>query len=377
MEIDLFPEMTRIPQRVSLVSQTAAILREDIQGGVICGWLPSERQLCARLQVSRVTLRAALGQLRQEKLIGGGAGRNHEILLRNPGAASGRTSTLVVLLIPHPLEAMQRFELYWIDDLRRHLAEAGHRLEVHESRACYGARPQRAIELLAQRLQPAGWVLLQSTLPMQQWFSARAIPCVIAGSRHSGVELPFVDIDHRALCRHAAGLFLAKGHRHLAFINLNLGLAGDVESEEGFTEAARRTAEGTGEALISRHDSTPSDVCRRLDLLLGRPVRPTAFLVSKAHHALTVVGHLSRRGVRVPQEASLISRDDEPFLHHVVPGVARYAASPAAMARHISRLVLEMISSGTILAKCFQLMPKFVSGETLGSWSGSNTKGSS
>lgn len=359
-------ETTRIPQRVSLVFQAAALLREDIQAGVWSRWLPSERQLCMRMKISRVTLRSALAKLRQEKLIGTGAGRRHEILVQSRGPVRQETSTLVVLLTPVPLEAMQRFELYWIDDLRDHLSAAGYRLEVHESRACYVAHPEKSLELLANRLKPAAWVLLLSTLPMQRWLATRAVPCVIAGSRYPGIQLPFVDIDHRALCCHAVGVFLAKGHRTLAFVNLSTGMAGDIESEEGFLAGARKAGDSSVEALISRHDASPKDVCRRLDLLLNRPARPTAFLVSKAHHALTVLGHLNRRGLRVPQDASLISRNDEPFLHHVVPGVARYSSSPEAMARRISRLVLGLISNGTVLPKEFQLMPTFVADETLG-----------
>jgi DNA-binding LacI/PurR family transcriptional regulator len=358
--------MTRIPQRISLVAQTAAILREEIQAGAYANCLPSEQVLGGSLQVSRVTLRLALAQLEREGLLRAGQGRRRTILAPRRNPAPPPANPVVVLLTPVPLEAMQRFALYWIDDLREHLGEAGYRLELQESRLCYHAQPDRALQGLAQRLNPAGWVLYQSTAPMQRWFSRQALPCVITGSRHPGVQLPSVDLDYRAACRHAAGLFLARGHRRLAFLNPSPGLAGDKESEEGFLEIIRSVPGGGAEAIIAGHDGTIPSLCRRLDALLGHRERPTALLVSKPHHVLTAVGYLAQRGLRLPQDASLISRDHDSFLEHVLPSVARYVASPSAMAHRLSRSVLEMVAGGAIQPASHRILPEFAAGQTLG-----------
>ena len=54
------------------------------------------------------------------------------------------------------------------------------------------------------------------------------------------MALPSVDIDHRALCRHSAALFLRHGHRQLALFLERGGHGGDVESEQGFREGLAR-----------------------------------------------------------------------------------------------------------------------------------------
>jgi DNA-binding LacI/PurR family transcriptional regulator len=201
---------------------------------------------------------------------------------------------------------------------------------------------------------------------MQHWFSDQSLPCVISGSRHPGVQLPSVDLDYRAVCRHAGGLMLAKGHRHVAFLSLDSGLAGDRESEDGFLEGARSVRERGGEATVVRHNGTVGSICRQLDALLGRPARPTALLVAKPQHLLTVWGHLNLRGLRVPGDIALISRDDESFVQHLLPTVARYSASPAAMARKISRLVLGLVHGEPIQPRDHRLMPEFTPGESFG-----------
>src|SRR5205085_2774779 len=74
--------MKQLPQRLSLVAQTAGILREQITAGT---WehLPGERELCARLRVSRPTLRLALEALRKEGLFHVAQGKRRQI--RQPG----------------------------------------------------------------------------------------------------------------------------------------------------------------------------------------------------------------------------------------------------------------------------------------------------
>jgi LacI family transcriptional regulator len=254
----------------------------------------------------------------------------------------------------------------WVDGLREHLAEAGYHLEVHEHPACYSGRPERALEALVSRLNPAGWVLSQSTARMQRWFSGRAAPCVITGSRHEGVLLPSVDRDYRAISRHAAGAFLARGHRRLAFINPDPVLAGDHESEEGFKEGVEKSQRPDVGSFITRHNGSVADICSKLDALLKRSSPPTAFLVSRPNHVLTAMSHLLGRGLRFPNDAALISRDDDPFLENLVPSVARYFTSPSLFARTISNLVVEMVRGGVISPKEHRTMAEFVPGQTLG-----------
>jgi LacI family transcriptional regulator len=201
---------------------------------------------------------------------------------------------------------------------------------------------------------------------MQRWFSQRAVPCVITGSRHAGVLLPSVDRDYRAISRHAAGAFLGRAHRCLAFINPGSGLAGDYESEKGFKEGVEKSRALDVNCCIAHHNGNVADICAKLDALLKRSPPPTAFLVSRPNHVLTVMSHLLGRGLRFPKDLSLISRDDDSFLENMLPSVARYSLNPSLFARTISNLVVEMVRGGVVNPKEHLMMPQFVHGQTLG-----------
>ena len=353
-----------VPQKISLVTQTAGILRNNIQAGFWAGELPGEHDLCAQLQVSRVTLRQALKELRQEGWLCSRQGKRHGIARRSRRAAGANRR--VVLLTESPLHLLQPFTIYWMDCLREHLNEAGYRLEIHTRGAAFGANGENALAQMQSLYHPAGWVLYRSNDRMQHWFSAQALPCVIAGSRHAGIRLPSVDVDYRAACRHAAGQFILRKHKHIVFLNPASGAAGDLESEEGFLAGAKGARNGDVEALVVHHDGTVRGICTKVDLLLARPHRPTAFLVSRPAFVLTVLSHLLSRKLELPRDVALISRDNESFLESMVPTIACYSSKPPLLARKISRKVLAVVRGEALSSIDTRIMPVFVPGQTLG-----------
>ncbi len=361
--------MLRPAKRLSLVAQTVAILKEHIASSLAGERLPSERELCAQLGISRMTLRTALGRLVDDGLIKGGQGKRHLIAAGGAKARFAR-SRRVVILSPQPMQAVDPRVLFWIEELREALGKEDYKLEFLHQRNCYSENPGRALAELTSRLHPAAWLLYLSTHLIQSWFSERGLPAVVPGSRYHDVQLPSVDVDYRATCRHAVGRFLAKGHRCLALLNPHTIAGGDLESELGFREAGAAAGPGV-EAIVAQHDSTVAGICAGLDRLLERKQPPTAFLVSRPTHALTTLGHLVQRGLRFPSRAAFIARDHDSFLEHVVPTVARYQADPVLFAHKISRVVLEMASGGNARPRDYRIIPHLISGQTLGPQSNS------
>jgi LacI family transcriptional regulator len=328
--------------------------------------LPTELELCRRLRISRMTLRAALAQVERERLIRRGRGRRREVVARKRPARPAKTSVKVVLLTPEPLHRLTCFEMYWVDELRSHLADAGYQLEVQEQSGCHGPNGEHTLHALDGRLRPAGWVLHKSTARMQRWFSKRGARAVITGSRHSDVALPSVDLDNRAVCRHAVGRLRARGHLRLALVVPASGLAGELASERGFLEGAGGESVRSGEAVIGRHADTRASVCGCLNELLRRRSPPTGFLVANANSALTAHCFLLEKGLKLPQEVALISRDHDRFLEEVVPSLARYSCDPTLLARKISGKVLAVVRGAVGQARADLVMPDFVPGESLG-----------
>src|SRR5439155_5457464 len=129
-----------------------------------------------------------------------------------------------------------------------------------------------------------------------------------------------------------------------------------------FLQAVKNTSAPNVRATIVHHDGTVANICSRLDALMRMADRPTALLVSRAYHVVSVVGHLLVRKFRVLQDVAIISRDDDSYLESVVPALTRYSGNPDLFAAKLSRVVLEIIR-GEKPATEHRLMPKFVSGQ--------------
>ncbi|MBI5693957.1 MAG: substrate-binding domain-containing protein [Verrucomicrobia bacterium] len=358
--------MSGIPQRLSLVSQTVAYLKAEIARGQWTRWLPGERQLCDQLQVSRNTLRTALRQLGRDGVIRPEHGLGSRIVHPPEEASGSRRSSTVCLLTPEPLETLRPTHVLWIDELRALLIEHGCRLQVLHGQQFFRARPGAALQRLVQQHQPGCWIVIRSRGGTQAWFDRSGVPCVIAGSVMPGVDLPFVDLDHRALCRHAAGVLLGLGHRRLAFLLEHTRRPGDVASEQGFLDGVRTSGHPDARALVIAHDPTVDSVCSTLRRLLDSPRPPTALFVANPFHYLTLTSRLAQLGRPVPRGMSVLCRDDDSFLSFVVPPPARYRMAPHAFARKLLRPVLEAVEGGHVMTRATSLMPEFVRGESIG-----------
>lgn len=359
------PNLTAVslPQRVSLISQTAASIRAHLRAGHWAERLPAERPLCRHLQVSRPTLRAALRELEREGIIGL-TGRTRRLIGPRRGHTPPRSSSrLVTLLAPLPLQSMPPATLFMLDTLRDHLAGVGHAVQFLVDPACFSPKPARALEKLVQNNPATIWVAWGSKEPMQRWFLGRHLPLLVIGSCGPGIPLPSVDVDFRATCRHAGDVLLRRGHTRLALVLQEDAYDGDVESARGFREAVDRHA--GAQSRLLRHDGTAAHLCALLDKVLQAPGAPTGYLVVRAAHALTVAMHLMRRQRRLPQDAAVLSRDDEAYLQHTSPSLSRYAINIDQFARKVCNAVCELAATRTLPAHAFRLMPKFIAGETV------------
>ncbi len=349
------------PRRVALADLTAQSLREALHAGHWQGHLPGERELSAHLQVSRSTLRTALDELEREGLLEVDARRRRRIRLDQAETPSAH-SRVIAVLSARPLLEMTTASVVMVDELREKLAQAGFRLAIHVQPSCFSAQPARALEALTERVPAAAWLLFGSLEPMQRWFVRRAMPSLVVGSCVDGMDLPSVDADHRATCRHAGLLLRRKGHRQVALVRPEGDYGGDLDSEAGLREAF--TGAGAPALRVLRHNGSAAHLVARLDAMLKAPNAPTAFVVARAVHALTVVMHLQRLGKRLPQDVMVISRDDESFLQHAVPRITRYATSPTVFARKVSQAVRRIAEGGTLPRRALRLMPDLVPGET-------------
>jgi DNA-binding LacI/PurR family transcriptional regulator len=346
----------------SIAMQLAQALRAEIGGRTWERALPGERQLAERFQVSRKTVRKALAELRAEGMLQ--TQRNRGTLIAAPRGPRRESSPRIALLLPEPLEVSRPFTALWVNRLMALLQESGYPLQIFHGTQYYRRQTGPTLARLTAAHPARCWIVARSNRPLQEWFAASGVPAVICGSTHPGVALPSVDVDHRALCRHAAGFFLRHGHRRLALFLEPGGHGGDIESEQGFREGLAATAAAPEPIVCTPERNAPS-IIREVRRLLARQEPPTGLLLSNSYSYLTVLSYLSSLGQRVPRDMAVVSRDEEMFLRFVYPSPTYYSTPPAKFARAL-HLALKRILDGDRSPFAIRIMPDLVRGESVG-----------
>lgn len=356
------PANVILPRRCSLAAEVVESLRSGIRSGHWQDYLPGERTLSKQLQVSRSTLRSALKELERDGWLEVKQGRRRLITKKHAAFTENIDRRVVGVISQVALAALSASNLLVLDGLRNTLAQAGFSMRIHSDRACFSSKPERALEKLVKNHSATVWLLLYSKEATERWFVRQKLPCLVMGSSRPDVSLPSVDADQRAICHHAGGVLLRKGHRQIALVLPQDVFGGDADSEQGLEEVVATVNDARMQVL--RHNGSAEHVCSLLDEALSQAQPPTAFVVARASHTLTVVVHLLHRGKRIPQDVAVISRDDEPFLSAIRPLVTRYAIDSEKYARRISSAARQLVESGMLPANAIRLMAEFLPGET-------------
>lgn len=354
----------KIPQRQSLLLQVVDILRQSLRDGVWQGHLPGERELSRQLHVSRPTIRCALEILGREKLIESSPGRSRRILLkRRPRPA--RKATLVTMICKNPLQEMSRNRLFLFNVLNRSLQENGTRLEVVSHEGFGSQRPSHALKLIEENRSDA-YLLALTSQRVQEWFVETARPALILGSAFPGVGIPSIECDYHVLGRHAAGTLLGKGHQKIGLVAPSQPLAGDVETEQAFSEEISRKNCQDRLCQIIRYDTGPTDLLSQWEKIQQSENKVTAVFALYPSAALALLSRLLAQQVAVPEHVSILSRDGDPLYDWIQPQISHYCLPLAHFGAKLSTLVLDLLDAGCLPLRHMTIMPELQPGESLG-----------
>lgn len=361
-------------RRLSLVDQVADALRHELDRAQWSTQLPGEHQLAATLQVSRSTVRQALQLLHREGRVAVKRGSRWRPVRparvrrtaggpKAPGTAAGGAK--VVAMISSLPSAEQSWSSILIrDELRAQLQRAGLELQTHVLAQRSPRSGGAALRRLLAHTRAAAWVLASCSEAVQRHFERVALPALVLGSAHPGVALPAFRIDLGAALRHALGTLHRHGHRQIALLLPRSPFAGTREVAASLAEAAPWLRTHGMSVAVREHESATSGVGSAIGSLLASQVRPTAVIVMLPGDALSALGHLHARGVRVPETLSLVCLFDDPYLARLTPALARYACDPAVFVRRLARPLIRLVRSG-VRPSSLAVVPEFIRGGTL------------
>lgn len=352
----------KIPRKVLLVDQVADLLQAEIEKGAWQGWLPSGRELSDKLSINRRTLRLATHALCERGILEAVPRQGIRVVPNQQPRPPVVAHPTVGLLVADS-HAPRSFNFEGIHAALQELFFHNEiRFSVHHGRQYFRRDPAEPLEHLVERHPADCWILRSANARVQQWFADRRLPVVVWGKCQGKVSLPSVSINLTATTRYAVGALLGLGHRRLALFS---EFSTSSITHDAFLDSLRGCQHADAVGATVEHEANPKSIRTALERCL-RTHRPTGILVTRTYCYVAVMSQLARMGLRVPQDISVISRDDDPLYDFLLPRPSRFSFTAEAFAKQLHAMCEKIIRRELLLHTTVEILPEFVRGESVG-----------
>jgi LacI family repressor for deo operon, udp, cdd, tsx, nupC, and nupG len=178
-----------------------------------------------------------------------------------------------------------------------------------------GANDPKREALYAQHVMAGradGLILINGRLP-RFGAQSRLPPIVAVSERIKGADLPLVGVDNVRAAEAAVRHLLELGHRRIGHIAGTPGNAMTADRLAGYRRALRRHDLDPEREYVAYGDFSLASGARAAARLLDLAQPPTAIFASNDDMAIGAMNEAKARGMRVPQDISVVGFDDVPF----------------------------------------------------------------
>lgn len=349
--------------RLSTSELAAQHIRLGLQSGRWGGSLPGVASLARDLDVSRHALRTAIRQLENEGvLIDRGLGRSRGVTTMGVNIASQRPMRVAILRHDARFTDDNPVASVVLTQIVHTLEAAGHTVLFFKKSQIELRHEVARIAKVMAKTPADAWIVEAGTRPLLEWCSEQQTPCLALYGRTGGLKLARTGPDKVPAYRAAARLLLKLGHRRIVNISRSVGLP--AATERAFIEELAAAGVVTGDYNLPDWEETPRGFSDLLERLF-RGSAPTALIVDEAPRYIAAAEFLARRGIKVPEQVSLVSTEDDASLAWCYPPIARMRWDAAPVIRRVVRWV-DAVRKGKADRKIINFPAEFIPGGSIG-----------
>lgn len=163
---------------------------------------------------------------------------------------------------------------------------------------------------------------------------------------HPDVPAPFpsVNLDDSTGIAQAVAHLVELGHRLIAYVAGDPRMLHSTRRAESFARAmAEADLDGSG---VLTTDFSAAGGAVATQLVLDGPTPPTAIVYANDPMAIAGLGVLHARGIRVPDDVSIVGFDGIDMGRYVFPALTTIQADPASWGAAAARTLLTLIAEG-------------------------------
>ena len=208
------------------------------------------------------------------------------------------------------------------------------------------AEEARCIEVLRSR-RVDGIIVLTGRLSDQALKAcAKSLPVVVTGRTLKAPGLCSLNIDNFEGGRLAAQHLLDLGHRRIAFIAGDAAHPDALERQRGYQAALEAAGVAYDEGLVAPGRYHEDGGLEAVETLVHTRKRFTAIFAANDQMAQGAALALHRRGLRIPDDVSLVGFDDLPASAYLLPPLTTVHQPAHELGRKAAQAMLQLLKGG-------------------------------
>ena len=346
------------PSFPTITEQVSTYLREELLRGRWSGEMPGQKQLAKLLGVSGQTVELALGLLEKDGIIvGQGTGRRRKIVL--PEGHAPPALRVAVLFYEKGDETHDMFI-----QLQIKLKAAGHTV-VHAPKNLtdLGGNLRR----LARMIKDTGadaWVVIAGSREVLQCFEQGQIPVFALYGGFDRMRIAGIAPNLVPAIVAATRRLIALGHQRIVILEITSTLSNPGPDGVAFLDELAAHGIEAGNYNMPGWEGGFDGLYRCLDSLFAR-TPPTAIFLYSAPEYFATLQFLAHRGLRVPQDVSLICCNMAPYFKRYQPTISHVRWNDQLMVNRIARWA-KNIRHGKEDTRQTWIDAEFIEGGTVG-----------
>lgn len=345
---------------LTAAEQVAAHLRGELLSGTWSGLMPGGDRLAAEFGIGRDTVEAALRLLERKGLLVNQGRRRGRLIAPLTDGTTARRIRVEILLY----ELMDRGVDY-IVDLGHALEEAGHKVHFTPKSLTELGMNVGRVARMVEHTEADAWVILGGTSEVLEWFAARDKPAFALFGRRRGLRIASVGPDKRPAMAAVTRTLVDLGHRRIVFLVRQMRrLPKPGAVEQAFLDTLAEHGISPGPYHLPDWVDHAEGYHARLQSLF-RLTPPTALIVDEVPLFTAAQQFLASKGLRVPEDVSLVSTDYAPSFEWCRPRISHIRWDTRPVVKRIVQWT-NHISHGKVDLRQTLTSAEFIKGGTIG-----------
>jgi len=188
----------------------------------------------------------------------------------------------------------------------------------------------------------------------------RNFPFVLIDHQGTGQKCPAVGATNWQGAYNATEYLIKLGHRRIGFITGWMDLGCSIDRLEGYRSALRTHHIPFANELVYEGTFAQPDGNAGASVFLSLPIPPTAIFASNDVMAIGAMDAIRNRGLRVPEDISIIGFDDIPQASLTRPALTTVNQPLEKMGRVAAQMLLDLLNQPDQKAKRIELPTELV-----------------